>query len=56
MLKLMQVAVHMLAEGTHMWGGEGAIPQVFFADDGAMITDMLMGLQVADDVCWAVTT
>ena len=53
-LKLMQVAVHMLAEGTHMWGGEGAIPQVFFADDGAMTTDMLMGLQVAADVCWAV--
>eukprot|EP00966_Prymnesium_polylepis_P199182 4615195-Prymnesium_polylepis.1 len=54
-IALIQRTVRQLCKGFDYSNGvheAGCVPQVFYADDGAFLSDSLWGLQTALDACW----
>ena len=54
LMKLKQRAISGLVEGYQFWGREEGTAQVWFADDGALMTDDWDMLQLGFDVAWHV--
>ena len=49
-LRFMQALVHEAVQGYKFRAG--GVPQVFYCDDGAFMSETLAGLQMAFDACW----
>ena len=49
-LRFMQAVVHEAVRGYRF--RDGGVPQVFYCDDGAFMSETLAGLQMAFDACW----
>ena len=51
-IRLMQGAVRKLCTGFQFRLAEERVPQVWFGDDGAFLSESVHGLQLAIDTCW----
>jgi len=55
MLVILQKVITRLCRGTDVTKGRGAVPQVWYADDGCLVTSSIAALQHAVDCAWFVT-